>query len=139
MNARQRALYNFLINKGDKFTPQAEVAVELYDYYGNAEAYFDPTAFHMTPKRRMLTADILAINLSDETEKIIISTGKGVKIANREEYIRYIKSQYKSVFKKLGKIRFIEKKASANAQMNIDGNSVDAFIEKIKKDIDKEI
>lgn len=128
MKARQMRLYNYLIEQGDVFTPQVDLARELYADYGNAECCLEPKDYHNTTERTYVTKDIAKINRDPDFEKIIISTPKGVKIANEEEFDRFIKAQYRAVFKRLKLIRAMEKKGRKNAQIDIDGNTVEAFL-----------
>ena len=124
LNARQKALYKFLLEKGDQWTHQIDVATALSEFY-----YFrkEKEKFHDSNARHTLTKDIRAISISDEIPKIIVSSGKGIKIANREEWEIYIKSEYKSVFNKLKRVRRKERKGCLDGQMQIYNR--DAFIE----------
>ena len=137
MNTRQIALYDFLLDKGDEWTPQAEIARELYRNYGNAECCLEPKDYHNTTERQYITDDIRAINLDPHFEKIIISCGKGVKIANEEEFDRYIKGQYKSAIRKLARVYAMAKKGKRHNQMDFGGHTVEAFLNKIDNGLDK--
>lgn len=128
MNERQKALYEYLLEKGDTWTPQAQIGRDIPDY-ANGEAYVCPRDYHNTHERGVLTKDIRAINDSDEVEKIIISSSKGVKLANEEEFSRYISSQYASVFRRLSRVRRKHKKANLHNQLTLTGALVDAFVE----------
>ena len=130
MEHRHRALYEYLLDKGDVWTPQDEVARDLYEYFGNGQAYFVPKEYHDTLERQVLSKTIAEINETFEYEKIIISSCKGIKLANEEEFIRYIKNHYRSIFKKLKRIRIMEKKGNANGQINFNGDEVEAFLDK---------
>ena len=131
MNTRQIALYEFLLDKGDEWTPQAEIARELYRDYGNAECCLEPKDYHNTTERQYITEDIRVINLDPNVEKIIISCRKGVKIANEEEFDRYIKAQYNATIRKLSRIYKMAKKGNRNGQIDFGGHTVEAFLEKI--------
>lgn len=131
MNTRQIALYEFLLDKGDEWTPQAEIARELYANYGNAECCLEPKDYHNTTERGYISDDIRAINISPSFEKIIISSSKGVKIANEEEFDRYIKAQYNATIRKLSRIYKMAKKGNRNGQIDFGGHTVEAFLEKI--------
>ena len=131
MNTRQIALYEFLLDKGDEWTPQAEIARELYRDYGNAECCLEPKDYHNTTERQYITEDICVINLDPNVEKIIISCRKGVKIANEEEFDRYIKAQYNATIRKLSRIYKMAKKGNRNGQIDFGGHTVEAFLEKI--------
>jgi hypothetical protein len=133
MNTRQIVLYEFLLDKGDEWTPQAEIARELYRDYGNAECCLEPKDYHNTTERQYITEDIRAINLDPHFEKIIISCSKGVKIANEEEFDRYIKAQYNATISKLSRIYKMAKKGNRNGQIDLGGHTVEAFLERCDK------
>ena len=82
MKNRHIALYEYLLDKGDTWTSQAEVARDLYRYFGNGECCLTPEDYHNTIERHILSKTISEINESMDYEKIIISSGKGVKLAN---------------------------------------------------------
>ena len=130
MKTREIALYEYLLNKGDVWTPQVELARDLYKHYGNGECCLAPELFHDTTERHFISDDIASINESADFEKIIISCGKGVKIANETEHEKYLRNQYKAIFQKLKRVRIMEKKCKAHNQLGLDGTVVDAFIEK---------
>lgn len=133
MEHRHRALYEYLLDKGDNWSPQHEVASDLYEYFGNGECYFELKAYHDTHERCLLSKTISEINETMEYEKIIISSSKGIKLANEEEFERYIKNLYRSVFKKLKRVRIMEKKGNANGQINFNGDEVEAFLNNFEK------
>lgn len=130
MNKRQIALYEYLLSKGDEWTTHAEIARELYEYYGNAECCLLPKDYHDTSERKAISVDCRELNTSCEVEKIIISSCKGVKIANETEFDRYIENQHKAILRRLSRLYKIAKKGGRHKQIDICGNSVEAFLEK---------
>ena len=129
MKKRQNALYEFLMDAGE-WVNQEIVAYELFEYYG----YLGDGNFNNSRARRIMTADIQAINEDLNVEKIIIQGNKGIKIASQEEFNRYISSQYASVFRKLKRIRIKEQKAKKHNCYMFDNEKttlIDAFLEKI--------
>ena len=133
MENRHRALYEYLLDNGDNWVSQAQVARDLYKYFGNGECCIEPEDYHNTMERHLLSQSIAEINESMDYEKIIISSGKGIKLANEEEFERYIKNLYISVFKKLRRVRIMEKKGNANGQIDFDGDEVEAFLNNFEK------
>ena len=131
MNERQNALYEFLKSRADRWTAEFEIGRELYEYYGNSEACLSPADYHNTHQRRVLSLDVAQINGSADFEKIIISCSKGIKIASENEFAAHIHRQYSAIFRKLRRVRTMEKKARLHNQIGIDGETVDAFLEKI--------
>lgn len=133
MNEKHIALYNYLLEKGDEWTSQVEVARDLYEHFGNGECCLAPEAYHDTTERHLLSKAISEINSSPEFEKIIISSGKGIKFANEKEHYRYLKNQYQAIFRKLKRVRIMEKKAGAHNQIGIDGKTIVAFLENVDR------
>ena len=131
MNERQNALYEFLISRADRWTAEFEIGRELYEYYGNSEACLSPADYHNTHQRRVLSLDVAQINGSADFEKIIIYCSKGINIASENEFAAHIRRQYSAIFRKLRRVRTMEKKARLHNQIGIDGETVDAFLEKI--------
>lgn len=129
LTLRQWELYYFLLEQGDRWTHQIDVVYGLYDYYNFTDSN---DKFHDSGARHALTNDIRAINNSDEIQKVIISSGKGIKIANEAEWEMFIKSEYKSVFSKLKRVRRKERKGLLNGQKQLVFDSerdiIEAFI-----------
>lgn len=134
LNARQWALYNLLKNNPDRYWTQIEIAYRLRDYYDTS---FYNDQFHDSPTRHLLTKDIRAINKSEVIQKIIISNSKGVKIANREEFEKYINAEFASIFRKLARTRQKAKKAGLDKQMRIvlgnERDTIEAFADSINR------
>lgn len=131
---RQKALYEYLISKGNEYTYQIDLAGDLANKeitrdYLTGYYYLDGQNYHDSTGRKIMGADIREINSSPDFEKIIISNGNGVKIATEEDYDKMIKSLYKAVFAKLKRIRTIEKKAKRNGQITLDKKEIIAFLE----------
>ena len=128
METKHEALYKYLESKGDTWTPQVEVARDLFAEFGNGECCLAPEEYHDTHERHILSKVIAEINESYDFEKIIISSGKGIKIANEEEHQRYLVGQYRSVLRRLKRVYIMEKKGNLHNQIGIDGNAIAAFI-----------
>ena len=129
LNDRQKALYDYLVNKGDQWTKQEQVAYDLFEHYDIRTLCFG-VDFHNSTARHIMTKDIQVINDSEEIQKIILSGAKGVKISTEQEFNKYIKRQYISVFKRLNRVRKKERKGSLNGQ-TVFGEKfafVDAFL-----------
>ena len=121
--ARQEALYRFLLARGDKWTSMEQTtdSIPLYP------AYFRKT-YHNSRARRMLTADIKAVNNSDEYAKIIVSGSRGIKLATEEDFTRFISSELREVFGKLARVRRLAKKGGKDQQISIEGRIREAFL-----------
>ena len=127
LTPRQWVLYEFLKSQND-WVKQKHISSSLPDLYGT-----DDTPFHDTMARLNITNDIRAIKKSDIIQKIIISSSKGVKIANEHDFSLYfdhkliaLKKQMKLLYKQL-------KKAQLNNQTRIVYNSKRDFIEAFKE------
>lgn len=130
INIREQALYDYLSSRGDKWTPMVDVYYALYGLY---PIVWNDADFHNSSARRMISADIQHINENAAFEKIIINGNKGVKIATQEEADTYISNLYVSVFRKLKRVRAIDKKASLDGQFQLaTDNYINSFIEKGK-------
>lgn len=127
---RLNALYEFLIEQGDKWTEAIDIFYNLHEFYGVLEPYdYSSEEFHNTAERMQITNDIRYINNNPHFQKIIISSKKGIKIANEEEAQKYIENYYAAIFRRLKRARMIEKKAKLNNQTTLDKSVIRAFIE----------
>ena len=117
LTPRQWALYNYLKDKGDCWTYQATCAAEIdeYNYDGNE----DFSLFHDSAARLQMTADIRAINNSSIIQKIIISGRNGIKLANSEEFERYIEKEIKAAVRRLLRAKTKAAKGSLNGQLRL--------------------
>ena len=129
LTTRQWKLYEYLKSQTD-WVKQEHISSSLPDLYGT-----DKTPFHDTMARLNITNDIRAIKKSDIIQKIVISSPKGVKIANEDDFGIYfdrklinLKSQMKLLYKQL-------KKAQLNNQTRIVYNSERDFIEAFKEEV----
>jgi CO dehydrogenase/acetyl-CoA synthase delta subunit len=138
MDNRQKALYEYLLEKGDTYTPQAEIARDLFQYYGNGECFIEPKDYHNTTERLRILMDIREINANLDYEKLIISNSKGVKIATEEEFDKYIKNQYNATIRKLSRIYKMAKKGNRHKQIDFGGNTIEAFLNNFEKPIDND-
>ncbi len=129
MNDRQRMLYELLLLYNEYPIKQADIGRIFIADYDDC----DCKDYHNSHARQVLTKDIRTINNDLSVEKIIISTSKGIKLATKDEAVKYIQSQYAAVFRKLKRIRTLEKKARLNGQFKIltdeNGDFVSTFVD----------
>ena len=130
LTPRQWHLYEFLKQQND-WVKQEHISSSLPEYSATEK----DTPFHDTMARINITNDIRAIKKSDIIQKIVISSSKGVKIANEDDFGIYfdrklinLKSQMKLLYKQL-------KKAQLNNQTRIVYNSERDFIEAFKGEV----
>ena len=134
LNARQWAVYNLLKNNPDRYMTQLEIVYALKEFF---DVSFYNDQFHDSKSRHTLTKDIRAINKSEVIQKIIISTPKGVKIANQEEFAKYIDAEFAAIFRKLARTRQKARKAGLDGQMRIvlgsERDTIEAFADSINR------
>lgn len=127
MTNRQKALYACL-ERQSYYVSQTQIGRELLEEYDDCNS----NDYHNSNARMVLTRDIRAINNDMSAEKIILSYRQGIKLATKEEAVKFIDNQYKSVFRKLKRIRKLEKKANLNGQFKIisdeNGDFVSSFV-----------
>ena len=82
-------------------------------------------------ERVHLLNDLQKIRANPDFEMLPISSSKGVKIANEEEFDRYIKLQYKSASRKLAKVYAMAKKGNRHNQIDLGGHTVESFLENL--------
>ena len=130
LTERQQVLYQYLIDKGDKWTVQFQICWDLQEWYGIS---LSADTFHDSQARHRLTADIRAINDSMEADKVILSGGRGVKIANRDEFERHIRKEISSNIRRLLRAKRKLQKGNLDGQMRFTTNEeqemVKAFLE----------
>lgn len=144
LNPRQWALYNYLKERGDQWTPQVYCAAYICQdavhqgieppYYGDWNG--NPKEFHDSPARLQMTADIRAINESTVIQKVIIASPKGIKIANSEEFDRYIRKEIMAAVRRLMRAKYKAQKGSRDGQMRFvfgsERDTIKAFIDSDK-------
>ena len=136
LTPRQWALYNYVKDMNDTWTTQYGVARALSMLDGYYTDFENAEDFHDSLARMQMTADIRAINDSDVIQKIIISSPKGIKLANKEEFDRYIRKEIMAAVRKLMRAKRKAEKGNRDGQMRITFNSerdtVKAFIDSDK-------
>lgn len=113
---RREILYSLLL-KTDGWVAQEDIAAKMFPKY---YAGWDEGHFHDSRTRVKMTEDIQAINEDSSFEKIIIHSVDGIKIATEEDIDIYLNSQYSEIFRKLKRIRNIERKAGLDGQIKAD-------------------
>lgn len=134
LNPRQWAVYKLLKNNPDRYMTQKEIVYALFPLY---DMGFSNDQFHDSRARHTLTNDIRTINKSDVIQKVIISTSKGVKIASKEEFAKYINAEFAAIFRKLERTRQKARKAGLDGQMRIvlgsERDTIEAYADSINR------
>lgn len=115
----------------NNYSPKTNRTLSLYNEY-KAISEMSNEEFHNTEWRKRITNSIRKLNNSDVIQKIILSTDKGIKIANEEEYRHYIGRQINAAVRRLQRVKKMADKASRDGQMRItfnkERNYIEAFI-----------
>ena len=134
LNSRQWALYNYLKEKGDEWTCQWQIALEIPEYKYDGKQ--DAALFHDSTARKQMTADIRTINDSSIIQKVIISSSKGIKIANSEEFDLHTRKEIMAAVRRLQRAKRKAEKGNRDGQMRLVFNSerdtVKAFLDSDK-------
>lgn len=125
LTERQSALLMHLQTLEGRTTTQYEVACRLAAFYPYSGAQSD---FHNSYARGCMTRDIRAINNDADVSAIIISSGRGLKLATEDEFGSYISRQYAAVFRRLDRVRRKDAKAMANRQLKFMPNGETAVV-----------
>lgn len=116
---RQKKLLEFLKRNDEEFISQYEISRKLpwlYFYDGGTEE------FHNSKARHKITTDIRAINADNSVEAIILSNGKGVKVATKEEFERGMRAEFAAIFRRLKRAYAKAKKGATSGQFELDGD-----------------
>lgn len=135
LHNRQWHLYRYLKDRGDQWTTQERIANDLSDIY--VQSSDDETKpFHDRKVRHKITKDIRLLNESGLIQKVILSTGKGVKIATEEEFDLYIGLQINSTLNRLKRLKKIAEKGNRDGQMKFVINGKErSFVEAFLKEV----
>ena len=111
LNQRQKKLYAFLLEKStdNRYISKEEISTALSELYPRDE---EKTNEHSSGAFALIRKDIRAINGSD-AYKIVVSSKKGYKIANKKEALEFIDRRFKRDLKSL-KINWNLKSKIAN-------------------------
>ena len=121
---RREALYATLCEIGDKFTAQHLIYGKLAEYYPP----LDGRTFHDSTARVQMSADISAINRDPVYEKIIVSTPRGIKIANKEEARSMISARHAAALRELQTLNILTAKFDKDGQNDADGETRAPFV-----------
>ena len=113
LNERQLKLAEYLEMYKDRWIKRQQILHDLFYIYG-----IDNTNIYYSTSGSVLTKDIRALNESDIFEYLIISnSGRGVKIANKEELENALKKEKTIILKKLKRYWNKVDKANKNGQV----------------------
>lgn len=116
---RQKKLLEFLKQNDDIYLSQYDISRHLpwlYFYDGEQED------FHNSKARHWITADIRDINADNSVEAIILSNGRGIKIATKAEFEQGMRAEFAAIFRRLKRAYEKARKGAKSGQFGFDGN-----------------
>jgi len=118
MNERQQKLYQFLLDKSstNQYISKEEICYNLPKFYPRFE---EKSTEHNSRAFSIIRNDIRAINRSD-VEKIVVSSKKGYKIANKDEAIDFINNRFKRDLSSLKTNWNLKRKVGLNNQVKME-------------------
>ena len=121
MNERQQKLYQFLLDKSstNQYISKEEICYNLPEFYPRFE---EKSNEHNSRSFALIRRDVRAINRSDveDVEKIVVSSKKGYKIANKEEAIEFINKRFKRDLSSLKTNWNLKRKVGLNNQVKME-------------------
>ena len=119
LNTRQWKFYNYLkeqaFEDGDRWVSKWEISVAITDYEYNNSPYAHDECSTMN-------GDRLAINNSQEVDKLILVDNNCFKIANLDEAIEMRNDYYNQAMRLLGKMSIIANKIDRDGQGKLISN-----------------
>ena len=118
MNERQQKLYQFLLDKSstNQYISKEEICYNLPKFYPRFE---EKSNEHNSRSFALIRRDVRAINRSD-VEKIVVSSKKGYKIANKQEAIEFINKRFKRDLSSLKTNWNLKRKVGLNNQVKME-------------------
>ncbi|MGI6607544.1 MAG: hypothetical protein ACOX1F_00995 [Erysipelotrichaceae bacterium] len=118
MNERQERLYQFLLEKShtNKYISKEEICYNLPKFYSREK---ESSTEHNSRAFSKIRRDVRAINRSD-VEKIVVSSKKGYKIANKDEAIEFINKRFKRDLSSLKTNWNLKRKVGLNNQVKME-------------------
>lgn len=122
LNDRQLDLYRYLLMQST-FKSKKEICKALpYDYPRHLEN--NNNEGNKSVAYSKISADVRAINNSDEIENVIISNKKGFKIADYEEAKKYIERRFKRDLRSLKLNWKLKKKVNIDGQLKFEDDDI---------------
>lgn len=118
LNERQERLVRHLQAHRGGFLKLREIVTDLSDDYQMGQMC-RAQEFNNSGARRLLTADIRAINDDNDSDLIIISGARGVKLADAGEIATYLDSEKRATLKKLTLIYKKQRKCNRDGQLRM--------------------
>lgn len=131
LTTRQWKLYNFLKDNAHRWVTQKEIAIVLCNDYPTTDSGLED--FHNCNARHLITNDIRALNKSSVIQKIILSGSNGVKIANEQEFDKYMAKRFLQAIRRLEYLKNLSRKGGRDGQMRItlgkhERDTIEAFL-----------
>lgn len=124
INERQEKLYELLLSENRWFSKE-DITVRLTKYYNR---FIECVSEHNSSAYHCIRDDVRALNDCEKVDKIIVSSQKGYKIANKEEAEEYIKKRFARDYKSLKLNYKLVRKCQLNGQIDIDFKEYSTFM-----------
>ena len=127
LNTRQWKFYNYLkeqaFEDGDRWVSKWEISVAITDYEYNNSPYAHDECSTMN-------GDRIAINNSQEVDKLILVDNNCFKVAKLDEAIELEQDLHNQAMKLLGRMSFIQEKRRRNNQGKVLSNQLNPIDDK---------
>lgn len=122
LNERQKDLYKFLLEQSatNEYISKEEICTSLKELYPRNE---EKTNEHSSSAFALIRKDIRAINGSD-AYKIVVSSKKGYKIADKKEAMDFVNRRFKRDLKSLKVNWNLRNKLERNGQVHVVGDDM---------------
>lgn len=117
LTPRHWFLYRLLRENNGHWITEHYIYKKLKRFY--KEFDYSESNFHDSFARVRIGKDILELNNSERIQKIILSSAKGVKIADRNEYKKWSDLRWASLKRMISRLVIKDKKFKLDGQMKI--------------------
>jgi hypothetical protein len=117
LSPRHWALYQLLKDNKDVWITEHFIYKKMKQFYKIFD--YNSDNFHDSFARVKIGRDILDLNNSEKIQKIILSSGKGIKIADRKEYKRWSDLRWLSLKRMISRLVVKDKKFKLDGQMKL--------------------
>ena len=117
LTPRHWHLYRLLRENKNSWITEHYIYKKLKRFY--KEFDYNENNFHDSFSRVRIGKDILELNNSERIQKIILSSSKGVKIADRDEYKRWSDLRWSSLKRMISRLVIKDEKFKLDGQVKL--------------------
>jgi hypothetical protein len=133
LTSRQWKLHNYLLHSSkDTYISKEIICEALYQEYPRHLELLNGVSQHNSSVFADLRKDFRAINRSEITQHLFVSSKYGYKVANENEAAYYIQHKYNNTLKTLKLISNMKNKISKDGQTRLVFNTESYIIEAFK-------